>query len=357
MRFWDKSLLVFKSLCENSTQSVRRIAQKTGLSKSSVPRLRQAMTRRGGSPESWLWETEDGRWWLTRFVVATLSPFGCKRGVGLDTISACFARLRLESQRGCSPTALRGGMQTVEATMRETAAAWEQDGSAAGEVRAIIGAVDETFLAHLMLVLQDVSTGYRLLEAVADDRPYATWKAVVDKRLAEVRTSVLSLVSDRAKAFMQRAEKGLECLSMPDFLPCVPEIVKSYARAMGRRLWQARQDLKHAKEVLARHVARAHGAPHSPAATAHVEAKRAEVQPWEAVQPTYRHHLATLSLTRHPFGIADAVPQTSAQVARRLHTEVEAIAALACRHQLPARHDAMKKVRTQRPALAALVDF
>ena len=70
--------------------------------------------------------------------------------MGLDTISAFFARLRLASQIGRSPTALRGVMQTVEARMLETAAAWEQDGIAAGEVRDIIGAVDETFLEHLM---------------------------------------------------------------------------------------------------------------------------------------------------------------------------------------------------------------
>lgn len=58
-----------------------------------------------------------------------------------------------------------------------------------------------------------------------------------------------------------------------------------------------------------------------------MEAKRAEVQQWEDVQRTYRHHLDTLSLTLHPFGIADSVPQTSAQVARQLHTAVEAIEA------------------------------
>ncbi len=42
--------------------------------------------------------------------------------------------------------------------------AWEDDGIAAGEVRDIMGAVDETFLARMMSVLQDVSTGYLLLE-------------------------------------------------------------------------------------------------------------------------------------------------------------------------------------------------
>src|SRR5437763_5866702 len=64
-----------------------------------------------------------------------------------------------------------------------------------------------------------------------------------------------------------------------------------------------------------------------------------------------------LSLTLHPFRLADSTPQTSAQVASQLHAAVEAIEALASRHQLPARHSAMQKVRTQIPALAALVDF
>ncbi len=66
----------------NGTQSVRRIAQQTGLSKSSVHRLTQAMERRDVHPESWLWETEEGRRWLTRLVVATLYTFGLKRGRG-----------------------------------------------------------------------------------------------------------------------------------------------------------------------------------------------------------------------------------------------------------------------------------
>ena len=117
MRFWDKSLRIFKCLCENGTQSVRRIAQQTGLSKSSVHRLQQAMERRDVHPESWLWETEEGRRWLTRLVVATLYTFGLKRGVGLDTMSEFFARLRLETQVGCSPSALRGVMQALEAAL------------------------------------------------------------------------------------------------------------------------------------------------------------------------------------------------------------------------------------------------
>ena len=130
MGLWDKSLQIFNCLCDHATQSVRHIAQQTGLSKSSVHRLTQAMERRNSHPESWFWETADGRQWLTRLVVATLYTFGLKRGVGLDTISEFFARLRLEKQVGCSPSALRGVMQALEAAILETAAPGSRTGDA-----------------------------------------------------------------------------------------------------------------------------------------------------------------------------------------------------------------------------------
>ena len=47
MGLWEKSLRIFKCLCENGRQGVRRIAQQTGLSKGSVHRLTQTMARRG----------------------------------------------------------------------------------------------------------------------------------------------------------------------------------------------------------------------------------------------------------------------------------------------------------------------
>jgi IclR helix-turn-helix domain len=72
MGFWEKSLRIFKCLCDHGRQGVRRIAQQTGLSKSSVHRLTQAMQRRDVHPESWWWDTEGGRQWLARLVVATL---------------------------------------------------------------------------------------------------------------------------------------------------------------------------------------------------------------------------------------------------------------------------------------------
>ena len=227
MGFWDKSLRLFNCLCDHGKQSVRRLAHKTGFSKSSVHRLQQAMERRGGHPDSWLWETEEGRRWLSRLVVATLYTFGLKRGVGVDPLSEFFMRLRLETQVGCSSGALRHVLQALEVAVVATAEVWEQDAIAAGEVQEIIGGVDETFLERMMLVFQDLPTGYLVLEDVAVDRTFATWKAAVDARLKALGTEVFYLVSDRAKALIQLAEQGLECLSMPEFFHCMHDLVKS----------------------------------------------------------------------------------------------------------------------------------
>ena len=208
-----------------------------------------------------------------------------------------------------------------------------------------------------MLVLMDLRTGYLLLEEVAEDRTYATWKAGVEARLTALGTGVRYLVSDRAKALIQLAEQGLECLSMPDFFHCMHDLVKGSALSLARQVRHARQELTKAEAVLSKHTG-PDGRPQGDAeAQHHVEVKRAAVQQWEEVQSTYRHHLETLSLTLHPFHLHDASPQTSVQVHRRLHAEVAAMETLARDHQCPIRHDMLKKVRHQLPALAALVDF
>ncbi len=194
------------------------------------------MERRTGHPESWLWATEDGRRWLTRLVVAALYTFGLKRGVGLETLSEFFTHLHLETQVGRSPSALGGVMQALEAAMLETTAVWEQEGVATGEMREIIGAVDETFLQRMMLVFMDLVSGYLLFEEVAEDRTYDTWHILVAARLKRLRSGVLYLVSDRAKALIKLAETGLGCLSIPDVFHLIHELVKSYSWAILGRL-------------------------------------------------------------------------------------------------------------------------
>src|SRR6516225_693073 len=211
MGWWAKSVVIFNSLRAYGKQSIRSLAERTGLSKSSVHRHLQAMDRRERSPESPLWETEAGRAWLIRLMVATLLVFGLKRGVGAETLSEFFGRLRLDAPVGCSPSALRTVMHLLERLLLDTAAAWEQEGIAPGEIRPVIGAVEETFLQRMMLVFMDLATGYVLLEEVAADRSYTTWFDCANECLTTFGTEMLYRVSDRAKALIKLAHTGLRC--------------------------------------------------------------------------------------------------------------------------------------------------
>lgn len=357
MGVWAKSLQIFNCLCDNGKQSVRRIAQKTGFSKSSVHRLQQARARRDTHPESWWWDTEDGRCWLIRLVVATLYTFGLTRGVGAETISEFFGRLRLETHVGCSPSALRGVMQALEHVLLETAEAWEREGVAAGEVRPIIGAVDETFLERMMLVFMDLVSGSLLFEEVAEDRTSTTWYALVEARLEALGVGVVSLVSDRAKALITLAEHGLECLSIPEVFHLIHDLVKSYSLAICGPLRQARQALHHARESLTTCQASHRSSDEARQAQAEVEACEAEVERWASVHSAYRHHLETVSLIVHPWRIVNSTPQTSQEVERRLHVEIDAITAFIATQGLPAKTKAVDKVRKQLAGVSALVDL
>jgi hypothetical protein len=301
MGWWAKSLRMFNAIRDHGTQSVRHLARQTGLSNSSVHRLTPAKDRRNLSPESWLWEPAEGRGWLVRLVVvATLAIFGLTRGVGAETIRAFCGRLRLEAPVGGSPSAFRGLRHALASAILETAAAWERDGMAHGERRPISGAVEETFVQRLTLVLVDLVSGYVLLEEVAVERTYATWYALVQARREMRGVKVWYLVRDRAKALIKLAEIGLGCLSIPDVCHLLHDLVKSDALAIFGRLRHAHQAWHHARERLATCQASAPSRAEAPQAQACVEARAAEVHRWEGVCLTSRRHLEPVSLLVHP---------------------------------------------------------
>ena len=357
MGFWSKSVRICNSIRENSKQSIRQLARHTGLSKSSVHRHTQAMARRDRPPESWVWETPEGRNWLIRLVVATLFMFGLKRGVGAETISEFFGRLHLETHVGCSPSALRSVRQTLEQIILETAAIWEQQGIAHGEIRPIIGAVDETFLQRMILVFMDLASGYLLMEEMAVKRTYDTWDGLVKARLKTFGVEVSYLVSDRAKALIKLAETGLDCLSIPDLFHLSHELAKGYSLAIFGRLRQAQQALTQAGQRLATLQASHPGSDQAQQAQALVEVREAEMKRWQAVRNAYRNHLANLSLTVHPWRLLDSTRQTSQEVERQLQAEIAALATLIETHGLPVKNSAWDKVRKQLTGVAALVDL
>jgi hypothetical protein len=111
--------------------------------------------------------------------------------------------------------------------------------------------VDETFLQQMMLVFMNLATGYLLMEEVAVDRRYDTWFARANERLTTFGTEVLYLVSDRAKALIKLAHRGLGCPSIPDLFHLGHDLAKGYSLCIFGRLRQAKRALEQAKQGLA----------------------------------------------------------------------------------------------------------
>ena len=357
MGLWAKSIVIFNSIRAHGKQSVRRLAERTGLSKSSVHRHLQAIERRDRYPESSFWETEAGRTWLIRLVVATVFVFGLKRGVGAETLSEFFSHLHLEGHVGCSPSALRRVMHTLERIILDTAAAWEKEGVVHGEIRPVIGAVDETFLQRMMLVFMELASGYLLMEEVSVDRSYDTWYGLAKARLQTFGTEVLYLVSDRAKALVKLAHTGLSCLSIPDLFHLSHDLAKGYALAIFGRLRQAHQALEQAKQRLEALQACPPDSEQAPQAQAAVEACEASVKHWQGVRSAWRQHLSNLSRIMHPGRLVDSTRQTSQEVERQLHAELQALETLLETNGLPVKKGTLDKVRKQLAGVSALVDF
>jgi hypothetical protein len=357
MGLWAKSVVIFNSIREYGKQSIRSLADRTGLSKSSVHRHLQAMGRRDRYPESSFWETPAGCAWLIRLVVATLFVFGLKRGVGVETISEFFSRLRLEGHVGCSPSTLRTVMHTLERHVLEAAADWEKEGIAHGEIRPVIGAVDETFLQRMMLVFIDLSTGFLLMEEVEADRSFDTWFERANERLTTFGTEVLYMVSDRAKALIKLAHTGFGCPSIPDLFHVGHDLAKSYSLAIFGRLRQAKREFEQAKQHLEK------SQQNTQADTVQIAQRQARVAAcatslhhWQEVGNTWRQHLANWSRILHPWRLTDSIRQTSKAVEEQLQAELQAIETLLESNGLPLKKDTLDKVQKQLAGISALVD-
>jgi hypothetical protein len=356
MGFWTKSRLLFNAFRDNAKASIRQVARQTGLSKSRVHRLGQAIARRNQHPESWLWETEDGHRWFIRLLVAVLSVFGLKRGVGAETMRAFFACLRLEQHVGCSPSTVRAVMEQLTRLILATTEAWEREGIAQGQIGPIVGSVDATFLERMMVVCMDLVSGYVLLEEVADERTYETWYARVTARLEPMKTYVLSLVSARAKALITLAETGLECPSIPEMFHLLHELAKGYSLAIWSQWKTARQALSRAQEHLATCQASGASEAQIESAQAAVAGGEADVAHWHQVRDTYRGHLGAMSLQVHPWRVTDSTPQSSQEVEAQVAAEVAALQELLESNGLTVKKQVLDNVRTQLAGLAAVID-
>ncbi|CAK8717565.1 hypothetical protein GMJAKD_06780 [Candidatus Electrothrix aarhusensis] len=195
---------IFTVLKKSDNLTYRQLAQEANTSKSSAFRQVEGMQRRDVYPESFLWEHEEGYEWIRRHFFATLLLFGVQHGIGAETLSLYFKILRLDTHIGVSPTPIRIRLSQLQDAIIRFQKEVEQNYK--DNFKEMIGAADETFFGKvLILVFMDLSSGYLILEEIADDRSFDTWFEKLKPRLEELGATVPIMVSDRAKALIKLA--------------------------------------------------------------------------------------------------------------------------------------------------------
>ncbi len=182
----------------------------------------------------------------------------------------------------------------------------------------ILAGADETFfpgMNGIILVLMDLVSGYILLEKKTSDRKYQTWFNQVQAALTSIgqQGGIKSLVSDRAKALIQLAVKGMGCQSIPDLFHAMRCLSRSIGVRLGGQLARIKKKLqKTQREIIKRHLAQ------KPISAQLNQRQSWLQQQYQFIQTgleTYRSYIYQISTLVHPFAINESKFQTGANVA------------------------------------------
>lgn len=319
------------SAIKEGFKSLKEISVRIETSKSSVNRSLKALERRNCHPESWLWETEEGQKWLNFLVLAVLIDFGINGGIGAEHISQFFKRVRLDKQFGASPTSIQTMIKRIECLFATYQQEQEEQQRQEGKSRDVIIGGDETFFARFMvLVLMDLPSGYLLMEEVATDRSYETWKEKAKKRLVQMGLRAIHFVSDRAPALIKLAIEGLNCQSGADLFHGEYEITKWLGSSFSRQLGAIIKKIEKSKACLSILQKKRN------TTTEEVHKKENEIKQHEAALETivsgkdaYQGILHKISTIVHPFTIEETGQQTSQQVENLLNEQAQELQIIA----------------------------
>ena len=150
-------------------QSVRQVSRQTRIPKSTVHYHLQREDQRRQFPESEFWETEAGQNFLKRLIVSAIYTFGIKGGLGAGRIEEFMKHLQIQTHAGVSESSIYRLMKEIEVSilrykeLQEQGLA-EQASAQLNELEVVLG-LDETWLDKMLLVCQELSSGYLFLKS------------------------------------------------------------------------------------------------------------------------------------------------------------------------------------------------
>jgi hypothetical protein len=147
----------------------------------------------------------------------------------------------------------------------------------------------------------DLASGYIFFEEEAQSRSYETWMEKVQKTINELGISIKYVVSDRAKALIKLALKGIGCQSIPDLFHASNEIVKLLGLSLNRKYAAVQNKIAKATATLSLLIELSKGVNEIEKQQLVVNNLNKEQQIIESAISSYKEVLHKLSKIVHPF--------------------------------------------------------
>lgn len=172
------------SIFAQREKSIRKISAELNIPKSTVHYNSQQTRNRQAQAGTSFWDSEEGYTFMIRLVVSSIYTFAVKGGFGAGRLKSYFDMLNIGSHLAISDTTILKIIRQVEKLILEYNELKTKDiKSNVKDLELVLG-VDETWFDRMLLVCQDLQSGFVFCEESAEDRSAATWDKYIKKTLS-----------------------------------------------------------------------------------------------------------------------------------------------------------------------------
>ena len=154
-------------------QSYRSASMEMGIPKSTIYDHSQRLKKRKIKTEDEFLESEAGQNFLKRMLVSSIYTFAIKGGVGAGRIEEFMEQMRVGNYMGISRTSIHRMIKEVEASILRYKELQEKElierAADQKEYLEVVLGLDETWLNEMLLVCQELTSGYLFLSNQVKD--------------------------------------------------------------------------------------------------------------------------------------------------------------------------------------------
>ena len=169
------------SIFQKKDKSLREISAEIDIPKSTISHNFHQIKKRQLEAGTDFWDTDFGYNFLIRLVISTVYIFAVRSGFGAGTLKHFFEMLNIGSHVAISETTILKIIRQIEKLILQYKDIKAKEIKfKVKEIELILG-VDETWFDKMLLVCQELHSGFIFMEESAEDRSAATWDKHIKK--------------------------------------------------------------------------------------------------------------------------------------------------------------------------------